>query len=190
MVVPQTVFKDIDELAKHVAERISLKTTTRTYDELLERTGGPDTVRVTRIERQREAENSPSRREWQATVIEPLRAERERRMRDLRASRDSCIPEPGVSLSERLEQRLAASRAFRSAMAEIHRETKPPSFSAWSKEQERAEERMRERARERQAARDLTRGKDRSIDPDRSRQSRRGGPEIEHERDDDFELER
>ena len=106
-------------------------------------------------------------------------------MRELRASRDASKMEAGASLSERLEQRLAASRAFRSAMAEIHRETKPPSFSAWSKEQDRAEERMIERARERH----LTRGKDRSNDPDRPRQLRRGGPEIEHERD-DYEIER
>ena len=189
MVVPQSAFRDIYDLAEHVAGRISLKTTTRTYDEILDRTGGPDTVRVTRVERRREAENSPSRREWQATIVEPMRAERERRIRELRATRDACRMEAGASLSERLEQRLAASRAFRSAMAEIHRETKPPSFSAWSNEQERFDERMRERARERQVERDLTRRKDRSNDPDRQRQFRRGGPEIEHERD-EYEIER
>lgn len=186
MVVPQTEFRDIDDLAEHVAGRISLKTTTRTFDEILERSGGPDTVRVTRIERHREAENSPSRLDWQASVVEPLRAERERRIRELRASRDARPMELSASLSRRLEQRLAASRAFRSAVAEIHHATKPPSFSAWTKEQERAKERMRER----QIGRSLTRSIDRSIDPDRSRQSRRGGPEIEHGRDDDYEIER
>ena len=37
--MPRSAFRDISELAEHVTERIFLKTTTRPYDELLERTG-------------------------------------------------------------------------------------------------------------------------------------------------------
>jgi hypothetical protein len=72
IVVPRSAFRDIHELAEHVAERISLKTTTRTYDELLERTGGNQTIRVQNIEAQREA--LPLRRVYEADVVEPLRA--------------------------------------------------------------------------------------------------------------------
>lgn len=55
IIVPRTAFRDIDEMAEHVAERISLKTTTRTYDEIAQRTGGKQTMRVLNIEAQRDA---------------------------------------------------------------------------------------------------------------------------------------
>ena len=191
IVVPKTAFADLDELAEHVASRISLKTTTRTYDELLERTGGKDTVRVRKIERQREAESSLLRREWQAEVIEPMRERRAARMRELRAAyavRRVDISVGAPTLADRLEQARDASREFRSAIADIHRETKPPAFSTWVKEQERFEERMREHSRERQIERSLTRGTRSINDRGRTRQSDRDGPE--HDYDFDFEIQR
>src|SRR6185312_14518823 len=72
IIVPRTAFRDLDDLANHVAERISLKTTTRTYEEVLERTGGRETIRVRNIDAQREA--APLRRLYEADVVEPMRA--------------------------------------------------------------------------------------------------------------------
>ncbi len=72
IVVPRSAFADINDIAQHVTDRISLKTTTRTYDELLERTGGKQTMRALNIEAQRQA--LPMRRLYEAEVVEPLRA--------------------------------------------------------------------------------------------------------------------
>ena len=72
VVVPRSAFESLDDLAVHVADRISLKTTSQTFDEVLERTGGRETVRVCNIEAQREA--LPLRRLYEAEVSEPLRA--------------------------------------------------------------------------------------------------------------------
>lgn len=72
IVVPRSAFTDMNELAQHVSERISLKTTTSTYDELLQRSGGKQTMRVMNIEAQRQA--LPMRRLYEADIVEPLRA--------------------------------------------------------------------------------------------------------------------
>ena len=55
LVIPRTAFRDLDDFASHIADGISLKTTTLTYGEVLERTGGRETIRVRNIEAQREA---------------------------------------------------------------------------------------------------------------------------------------
>jgi hypothetical protein len=187
MVIPKTAFADLDELAEHVASRISLKTTTRTYDELLERTGGKETIRVHKLERQRESESSPLRREWQTDVVELLREQRALRMRDLREAygrSKAFIADDGVfSLSDRLERGREAARVFRKTIMQIHAATKPPTFTNWLKERERDAVRMRERQRDR--VRDRLTERALSIN-DRD-------PLRKHDRDDEeisYELER
>lgn len=144
IVVPRSAFRDIHELAEHVAERISLKTTTRTYDELLERTGGNQTIRVQNIEAQREA--LPLRRVYEADVVEPLRAlqlERVDQAREAYQERKREIAESGLSIEERLEAGRDALRAMRTAVTTAYRELRPQPFGEWLQEREEGRERAR-----------------------------------------------
>ena len=144
IVVPRSAFRDIYELAEHVAERISLKTTTRTYDELLERTGGKQTIRVQNIEAQREA--LPLRRVYEADVVEPLRVlqlDRVDRAREAYQERKGEIAESGLSMEGRLEAGRDALRAMRSAVTTAYRELRPQPFGEWLHEREERRERVR-----------------------------------------------
>jgi hypothetical protein len=184
IVVPKTAFADLEDFAEHVASRISLKTTSRTYDELLDRTGGKDTVRVHKIDRQREAESAPLRREWQTEVVEPLRELRAKQMRELRAAYANHgaadARDDSRSLLDRLERGRESTRTFRKAIILIHTATKPPAFSAWLKEREQDEVRVRARQRDRQRDR-LTERAFSIKDRDRSRQHDRDDAEMSHE---------
>jgi ATP-dependent exoDNAse (exonuclease V) alpha subunit len=144
IVVPRSAFRDLHELAEHIAERISLKTTTRTYDELLEKTGGKQTIRVQNIEAQRQA--LPLRRVYEADVIEPLRAlqlERVDQAREAYRERKLEIAEPGSSMEERLEAGRDALRAMRTAVIAAYRELRPQPFDEWLQEREERRERVR-----------------------------------------------
>ena len=144
MIIPRSAFRDVHELAEHVAERISLKTTTRTYDELLERTGGRQTIRVQNIETQREA--LPLRRVYEADVVEPLRAlqlERVEQAREAYRERKSEIEESGLSMEDRLDAGRDALRAMRTAMIAAYRELRPQPFGEWLQEREERRERVR-----------------------------------------------
>lgn len=144
IVVPRSAFGDIEELAEHIAERISLKTTTRTYDELLDRTGGKRTIRVQNIEAQRHA--LPLRRLYEADVVEPLRAlqiERIGQAREAYRDRKCEIAESGLSLEDRLQASRAALRAMRTAMIGAYRELRPQLFGDWLQEREERRERVR-----------------------------------------------
>lgn len=143
IVVPRSAFRDIHELAEHIAERISLKTTTRTYDELLERTGGKQTIRVQNIEAQREA--LPLRRVYEADV-EPLRAlqlDRVDRAREAYQERKSEIAASGLPMEDRLVAGRDALRGMRTAMIAAYRELRPQPFGEWLKEREERRERVR-----------------------------------------------
>ena len=132
IVVPRSAFRDISELAEHIAERISLKTTTRTYDELLERTGGKQTIRVQNIEAQREA--LPLRRVYEADVVEPLRAlhvDRVGQAREAYRGRKCEIAESALSMDERLEVGRDALRAMRTAVTAAYCELRPQPFGGW-----------------------------------------------------------
>ena len=144
IVVPRSAFRDTQELAEHIAERISLKTTTRTYDELLERTGGKQTIRVQNIEAQREA--LPLRRLYEADVVEPLRAlqvERVGQAREAYRERKSEIAESGLSMEDRLEAGRDALCAMRTAVTAAYRELRPQPFGEWLQEREERRERAR-----------------------------------------------
>ena len=144
IVVPRSAFRDIHELAEHIAERISLKTTTRTYDELLERTGGKQTIRVQNIEAQREA--LPLRRVYEADVVEPLRAlqlDRVDQAREAYRERKREIAESGLSMEDRLEAGRDALRAMRTAVTAAYRELRPQPFGEWLQEREERRERVR-----------------------------------------------
>ncbi len=144
IVVPRSAFRDINELAEHVAERISLKTTTRTYDELLERTGGKQTIRVQNIEAQRAA--LPLRRVYEADVVEPLRAlqlDRVDQAREAYRERKGEIAESGLSMEDRLEAGRDALRAMRTAVTAAYRELRPQPFGEWLHEREERRERVR-----------------------------------------------
>jgi hypothetical protein len=144
IVVPRSAFRDINELAEHVAERISLKTTTRTYDELLERTGGKQTIRVLNIEAQRAA--LPFRRVYEADVVEPLRAlqlDRVDQAREAYRERKRQIAESGLSMEDRLEAGRGALRAMRTAVTAAYRELRPQPFGEWLHEREERRERVR-----------------------------------------------
>jgi hypothetical protein len=114
IVVPKTSFKDLDEFAEHVANRITLKTTTRTYDEVIERTGGPETLRVQNIEAQREA--APLRRIYDAEIVEPVRAVQSAEIKTIRQAyvdRKHEIAASAASMEERLEAQYQALRSMR-----------------------------------------------------------------------------
>lgn len=143
IIVPRSAFRDTQELAEHVADRISLKTTTRTYDELLERTGGKQTIRVQNIEAQREA--LPLRRVYEADVVEPLRALQYGRVdqaREAYQERKREIAESGLSMEDRLEAGRDALRAMRSAVTSAYRELRPQPFGQWLQEREERRERV------------------------------------------------
>lgn len=141
VVIPRSAFRDIDDLARHVSENISLKTTTQTYDEILERTGGKETIRVRNIESQHEA--MPMRRLYEAEVAEPLRAlyaERVAHVREAYRQRKQEIAASDMSMEDRLESGRDALRAMRSSILGIYREHKPEPFGEWLEEwQERRE---------------------------------------------------
>ncbi len=115
--------------------RISLKTTTRTYDELLERTGGKQTIRVQNIDAHREA--LPLRRIYEADVVEPLRAlqlDRVDQAREAYQARKGEMSESGLSMEDRLEAGQDALRAMRSAVTAACRELRPQPFGDWLRE--------------------------------------------------------
>jgi hypothetical protein len=144
IVVPRSAFGNIEDLAEHISERISLKTTSRTYDELLERTGGKETIRVRNIEAQREA--APLRRVYEADVVEPLRAlqlERAQRARDEYRERKREITKSSMSIEERLEAGRDALRAMRKSVTVAYRELRPQAFGEWLQEREENRERIR-----------------------------------------------
>jgi len=144
IVVPRSAFRGIQELAEHIAERISLKTTTRTYDELLERTGGKETIRVQNIEAKRQA--LPLRRVYEADVVEPLGAlqlERVNQAREAYRGREREIAESTLSMEDRLEAGSDALRAMRTAVIAAYRELRPQPFGDWLREREERRERVR-----------------------------------------------
>ncbi len=145
VVVPRSAFGTIDDLAEHISERISLKTTTRTYDELLERTGGKETIRVRNIEAQRGA--TPLRIAYEAEVVEPIRAVLEDRVEAVRATYRECkreIAGSTLSIEERLDATREALRVMRKAVATTYRDLKPQPFGEWLHDREDAQERARE----------------------------------------------
>ena len=144
IVVPRSAFTDINDFAHHVAERISLKTTTRTYDELLERTGGKQTMRVLNMEAQRQA--LPLRLLYEADVVEPLRAlqvERIGQAREAYHERKSDIEASAFSMEERLDARRDALREMRSKVTAAYRELRPQPFGEWLQDREARHERSR-----------------------------------------------
>ncbi len=144
IVIPRTAFRNLGDLAEHVAERISLKTTTRTYDEILERTGGKKTIRVLNIEAQREA--ASLRRVYEADVVEPLRALRAERIETARETyreQERSISQSTLSIEERLDANRDALRAMRKTMSAAYRKLKPQSFGEWLQEREELRERAR-----------------------------------------------
>jgi hypothetical protein len=161
IVVPRSAFADINDIAQHVTDRISLKTTTRTYDELLERTGGKQTIRVLNIEAQRQA--LPMRRLYEADVVEPLRAlqvERVSQAREAYHERKSDIEASAVSMEERLGARRNALREMRSAVTAAYRELRSQPFGKWLQEREERHEHSRS----------STRRQERSVERDQSRE--------------------
>ncbi len=194
LVVPLTEFRDLDDVARHVSDRISLKTTSRTFEEIIERTGGRETDRIFNIMQQREALNDPMRRRYDAEVVEPFRAERAARMKDVRAvydARKQEITRTGLDLSERLDASRSALGNFRQAVQEVHAETLPPGYSAWLREREADEQRVRDfqRGREQERVRDktLTTPADRRKDPFRASNGTR---ERQHDHERDYGIER
>ncbi len=65
MYAAQTNFAGIDDLAEHIADRVRLKTTSRTFDELLAKTGGPDNIVAVNARAQQDARNHPLRPEYE-----------------------------------------------------------------------------------------------------------------------------
>ncbi len=150
IVVPRSAFEDLDDLAQHVTDRIALKTTTRTYDELLQRTGGKQTMRVLNLEAQRQG--LPMRRLYEAEVVEPLRAlqlERIGRARESYHERKREIEASEDSLEERLDARRDALREMRSALTTAYRELRPQPFGKWlqGREEQRKGSSTREQER-------------------------------------------
>jgi len=187
IVVPRSAFGNIDDLAEHISERISLKTTTRSYDELLDRTGGKDTIRVRNIEAQREV--APLRRVYEGEVIEPMRAVASDRIdatREAYRERKREIAGSGLSIEERLDANREALRSMRRAVASVYRGLQPQVFGEWLQEREELRERMRESGvgrsseQHRSQQHDRERSKERFEGPfSRAAQSLSGQIEIE-----------
>jgi hypothetical protein len=152
LVIPRTAFRDLDDLASHIADSISLKTTTLTHGELLERTGGRETLRVHNIEAQREA--APLRRIYEYEIAEPLRALQRERIdlaRDAYRERERAIAS-SLSIEAKLDARREALRSMRKNVAAIYRELRPQAFGEWLQEREDSRDRARgsrERSQER-----------------------------------------
>lgn len=145
IIVPRTAFSDLDDLASHVAKHISLKTTTRTFGEILLRTGGLDTVRVHNIEAQRQA--APQRRLYEADVVEPLRALHAQRIslaRDAYQERKREIASSERPIEAKLDAQRDALRSMRKAVASIYRNMKPQAFGDWLEEREELRDRIRQ----------------------------------------------
>lgn len=143
IIVPRSAFDNLDDLAAHISDRISLKTTTQTFDEVLERTGGRGTIRVRNIEAQRDA--LPLRRLYEADVAEPTRALqllRVDRARGAYHQRKREIEESGLSIEERLEAGRDALREMRRSIARAYHELRPQPFGEWLQEREDWRERM------------------------------------------------
>jgi hypothetical protein len=144
IVVPRSAFAGITDLAQHVTDRISLKTTTRTYDELLKRTGGTQSIRVLNIESQRQA--LPMRRLYEADIVEPLHGLQARRIGEARVAyreRKREIDASTASMEERLDARRDALREMRSAVTATYRELRPQPFGQWLHDREERYERSR-----------------------------------------------
>ncbi len=164
IVVSLSAFENLNDLAKHVADRISLKTTTQTFNEVLERTGGRETIRVHNMETQRDA--LALRRLYEAEVVEPLRAlqlERVDQAREAYRARKRELAESGLSMEERLETGKDALRAMRTTVAAAYQELRPQPFGEWLVEREERRERVRSsvdrrKAQEQAIQRELTMG--------------------------------
>ncbi len=142
IVVPRSAFRDLSELADHVSERISLKTTTQTYDEVLERTGGKQTIRIRNIEAQREA--AAPRRLYEADVVEPVRAiqaDRVRKARDEYRRANEEIAHSTFSIEEKLDAGREALRSMRRSIASVYRDLRPQPFAEWLRDRELSRDR-------------------------------------------------
>lgn len=144
IVVPRTAFRDLNEMAEYVTAHLSLKTTTRTYDEILSRTGGKQTIRVRNMEAQHEA--TPLRRLYDADVVEPLRAIQVERIdharENYRLRKDDIATSP-LSVEERLDASGQALRDMRRSVAMIYRQLEPQPFGQWLQERDELRDRMR-----------------------------------------------
>ncbi len=136
LIVPQSSFRDQDELAKHIAGRISLKTTSRTYDEILDRTGGQETLRVINMAKQELAE--PVRHIYHAEIVEPAKYIREKKLRDLRAAHKVKREAISGSIAECAEKEKDLNRSFRSDMQAVFKATRPQGFGEWLQRNEEA----------------------------------------------------
>lgn len=135
--VPRSTFKNLEDLAAHISERISLKTTTQTFGKVLERTGGKETIHVRNIEAQREA--LPLRRVYEADIVEPLRALQEERVREARETyqqRKGDIETSSLQLEQRLEARRDSLRETRKSITNAYRELRPQAFGEWLQDRE------------------------------------------------------
>lgn len=162
IVVPRSAFENLDDLARHVAERMSLKTTSQTFDEVLERTGGRETMRVQNMAAQREA--VPLRRLYEADIVEPLRAAQAERVREAREAyreRKREVAESPLGLEERLEAGRDALREMRTSITAAHREFRPQRFGDWLQEREELPDRDRPSV-------DRAESQEQSIRPERS----------------------
>ena len=152
IIVPRSAFENLDDLASHISGRISLKTTTQTFDEILERTGGKETIRVRNIEAQREA--LPLRRLYEADISEPLRAVQQTHVQQAREEyqkRKKEILESALSIESRLEARRDALRDMRKSVVATYRELRPQSFGEWlQKREEQRDRTMRGSHRQRE----------------------------------------
>ncbi len=137
IIAPRSAFENLDDLAAHISARISLKTTTQTFGEILERTGGKETIRVRNIEAQREA--LPLRRVYEADIVEPLRAlqgERVREAREAYQERKRDIDTSSLQLEKRLEARRDSLREMRKSITKAYRELRPQAFGEWLQDRE------------------------------------------------------
>ena len=165
IVVSQESFADLDDLANHISQRISLKSTTRTYDEEIARTGGLDNIWARKIQRAEEQHSNPLRQQWQSEIVEPMLAARRERLREsseaLRVARHENGGGRG-GLGNRLERDRELLRQAKGRNATIIAETTAPRFRTCAKEQEAAQDRIHEAQRIRRQQREVTRRRDRS----------------------------
>ncbi|TAM90896.1 hypothetical protein EPN42_05195 [bacterium] len=142
-------FESVEDLAQHVAERVTAKTTSQTFDEVLERTGGQETLWAQSVRARAVADEDPYRRRYEAEMAS-REAARSRALRALAdqtaAARRACALENTPTLEERLAQMRDIGRAHRRRAQAIVRAYMPVQYGRWLHDEREAEAKLAERA--------------------------------------------
>jgi hypothetical protein len=124
VLVPQTAFDNVAELAEHLHDRIIAKGTTQDVSAQVAKRGGPDTDYARNVNAQRMSAQNPQRQEWEREWT-AMRAKRDVEIRNLAAEYRTKMHPADPKENKRLRQEQ------RKAEAAIVRAHEPEDFGAW-----------------------------------------------------------